>query len=203
MGRHTGGKCFIHGLENRNKNQILSIEHSCWLYLVVSKSDIKGAHGQYLFKQVCGQKHPRETALCRNSILYINHFIIRKYYQHTGQTTSAWKGQASIGHPFCHRVNNKLHTSSVRHLHLNNILPHYSYKHLDETATNQEETHCPPHKFRRLFLDLYLMSRQMCRYHKSRSAAILHSLVKDTPRLHCTIICMQWVSYVYHWYCIQ
>ena len=30
----TGCKWFIHGPERRKDNQLLSLEHSCWLYLV-------------------------------------------------------------------------------------------------------------------------------------------------------------------------
>ena len=31
---HTGGKWFIHGPKHRKENQLLSMEHPCWLSLV-------------------------------------------------------------------------------------------------------------------------------------------------------------------------
>ena len=31
---HAGGKWFIHGPKRRKENQLLSLKHSCWLYLV-------------------------------------------------------------------------------------------------------------------------------------------------------------------------
>ena len=69
---HTGGKWFIHCPKHHRENQLLILEHSCWLsFNLTCKSDIWEAHGilsNLLFKKVIGQKQPREVDKCRNII---------------------------------------------------------------------------------------------------------------------------------------
>ena len=58
--------------------------------LFSSKSDIKEVYGDLsnpFLKRSPWQKHPREMNKCKNSIPYINHFMVFKYCQHPVQDT--------------------------------------------------------------------------------------------------------------------
>ena len=95
VAHHTGGKWFIHAPQAPQEESVTKPRTLLMtIFILECKSDITGVRGNlsnpFFEKKVRGQKHPKEAYKCRNSIPYINDFLL--YCQHLLRTTSARTG---------------------------------------------------------------------------------------------------------------
>ena len=106
-----------------------------------------------------GQKHPREVVKNRNSIPNIKvNTLQAKIVNIRYRTTSAREGQATTGHPFPHQQTHNYMLRPISRIQTHSYIYIYTrtncHKCPSQTRGRQEETHCPSHRFRCLFLYL-------------------------------------------------
>ena len=117
---HKGASGSCTAQKHHKENQLLSLEHPCWLYSV-NNVNLIWSRSEVTFQSDFSQRKSMDRnilgscLLCRNRVSRIHQFILRKYSQHPVQDNQ-WPDRAGHLRPPL--------SPSVRHLYTNHTPLH-------------------------------------------------------------------------------